>query len=132
LNSNVQSRKELYQANFKLSQRSGDVFNFATDYRRALGNNPSKFLTKAFVSKYLDANLQETHDRATSNFKFDATWIPTGRQILATSDLKKQGEYTYNLDADLKWDATRDLRQSASWKSVTLISHRGGFVLDSK
>ena len=80
---------------------------------------------------YLDASLEETHDRAGSNFKFDAKWIPSGRQILATSDLKRQGE-TYNLNADLKWDATRDPNQSASLKSVTVASQRGGFVVDTK
>lgn len=132
LGSNVLSRKGYYKANLMVRKRSSQILNLGSEYRGGTENTPSKFTSRAFLDKYLDATLEESHSRGNNDFRLEAVWLPTGRKVVVGSALKKEGE-TYNLDSSVQWDATRDPSQLATFKSVTNANQiRNGVSMDSK
>lgn len=128
--SGVLGKADGYSAIMKLDMKGKKYVDILTQFKLAKGSSPATLNMKANILNYLESKMTQSLSRSEGKLDFSAKWIPTGRQVLAVSTLKNQGE-VYNLDADLKWDAERDPSQAASVKSVTTLSS-SSWTIDSQ
>lgn len=130
LKSGVRGKGNDWATLVKLDAKGKNLADFDGKVKIGSRTVPTTINIKANVPTYLEAKLAQSFSRSEGNFDLNIKWIPTGRRLSATSKRTSQGE-TFNIDADLKWDADRDATKAISLKSVTLLS-TSAWRLDSK
>lgn len=125
LKSNVVAKTDGYGAQLKLDAQGKNYVDLGTSHQvtRAAGT-PTSYVTKmkAHVLNIIDAKLSNKYSDGNGDLVLDALLAKSGRKIAGTSTIKRNGE-TYDLKADLKWDAERDPSKAITIKSTTTLAY---------
>lgn len=118
----VAANADGYDANLKFDAQGKNYADVQTSHHITRGS-PNSYATKmkVHVLNYVDAKLNNVYSGGNGDLSFDAVFAKSGRKIVGASKVQRSGD-TYDLKADLKWDADRDPTKSISLKSTTTLS----------
>lgn len=133
MKSTVAAKTDGYGALLKLDAQGKNYVDLQTTHQvtRPAGA-PKAYATKmkAHILNIIDAKLSNTYSNGNGDLILDALLAKSGRKIAGTSKIQRNGD-TYDLKADLKWDAERDASKAITLKSVTTLSY-SEYRIDSK